>query len=159
MVVVAAAQSGWRLKTYTEVSMPCPFFEPQRVAPDPLHPGARVPLLEEYDGKCHAVAEAFAAPADLRFQCCNHGYSRGACASFPVAETRSSIRLDILRSDTAALEILYLEECDHAPLRWQTIRYALGSEILDPDPIDICARAQVLAFCRSYLRRFGALKT
>ncbi len=139
--------------------MSCPFFEPQRRAADPLHPGARMPLLEEYDGRCHAAGEPFTAPAELRFQCCNHGYSRGACASFPAAETRSSIRFDILRSDTAALEILYLEEREHAPLRWQTVRYALDTESLEPELNDVCAHAQILAFCRSYLRRFGGVKT
>ncbi len=136
--------------------MPCPFFEPQRLAADPLHPGCRMPLLEEYDGKCHAAAEPLAAPAELRFQCCNHGYSRGVCSSFPAAETRSSIRFDILRSDAEALEVLYLEERECAPLRWQTVRYALSTETLQPELQDICARAQVLAFCRSYLRRFCA---
>ena len=146
------------MKTYTEGSMPCPFFEPQRPAPDPLHPGARMPLLEEYEGKCHASAEPFRASAELRFQCCNHGYSRGTCASFPAAEARSCVRFDILRSDTAALEILYLEERNHAPVRWRTIRYVLSTEILEPDLTDVCARAQVLAFCRSYLRRFSGLR-
>lgn len=118
-----------------------------------------MPLLEEYEGKCHATAEPFASPSDLRFQCCNHGYSRGVCASFPAAETRSSVRFDLLRSDTEALEILYLEERDYAPLRWHTVRYVLGTETLEPELNDVCARAQVLAFCRSYLRRFGGLRT
>lgn len=132
--------------------MPCPFFEPQVVAADPKYPNARLPLLDEYDGLCHA-AETLGSPLELRFGCCNHGYSRGTCAHFPAAETRSCIRFDVLHSDAKSLELLFLEERDHAPVSWHRVRYILGTGVIDPDPVDVCARAQVVAFSKSYLRR------
>ena len=97
--------------------MPCPFFEPQQVAIDPQHPRARLPLFEEYDGICHAAPEPFRAPAEVRFRYCNHGYSRGGCASFPDVETRCCARFDVLRSDVEAIELLCVEERGYAPLR------------------------------------------
>jgi hypothetical protein len=134
--------------------MPCPFFEPQALAADPAHPNARLPLLDEYDGVCRAAAEAFRVPRDLRFPCCNHGYSRGSCSRFPASETRSSIRFDVLSANRESLELLFVEERDHFPLNWRSVRYIVGTESIDPGLDDGCARAQILAFCKSYLRRF-----
>ncbi len=134
--------------------MPCPFFEPQGVAADPEYPHVRLPLLDEYDGLCHA-AEPLHAPPELRFGCCNHGYSRGTCTHFPASETRSCIRFDVLHCDAESLELLFVEERDHAPLTWRRFRYFLGTGVIDPDPPDICARAQVVAFSKSYLSRWG----
>jgi hypothetical protein len=136
--------------------MPCPFFEPQALASDPAHPHARLPLLDEYDGVCQAAADAFRVPRDLRFPCCNHGYSRGACSRFPASETRSSIRFDVLSVNPESLELLFVEERDHFPVNWRSVRYIVGTESIDPGLEDACARAQVVAFCRSYLRRFAS---
>ena len=134
--------------------MPCPCFEPQRVAANRRNFGGRLPLLDEYDGLCHAVPNPFESPPDLRFRCCNHGNSRGTCALFPAGEPRSSIRFDVLKRTTGALELLYVEECSYAPLRWTAVRYSTASGDLEPDLADVCVRAQALAFCRSYLERF-----
>jgi len=134
--------------------MPCPFFEPQAVVSSPQHPNARLPLLDEYEGTCHAAGDVFPVPFDLRFRCCNHGYSRGSCNRFPLTETRSSVRFNITRATSDFLELLYVEERDYAPLRWHSLCYSVQTEVLEPELSDSCARAQVLAFCRSYRRRF-----
>ena len=136
--------------------MPCPYFQPQRVATAARHASARLPLFEEYDGLCHATGTPLAAPADLRFQYCNHGYSRGACDRFPGAEVRSGIRYDVVRRTPVALEILCVEEQNYAPLTWHSMQYFFEGERIEPKLTDECVRAQLLAFCRSYLKRFSS---
>ncbi len=136
--------------------MPCPYFEPQRVVISPRYANARLPLIHEYQGVCHAAAEPQTAPEALRFQYCNHGYSRGACDCFPSIETRSCLRYTVVRRTATALELVCVEEQDHAPLRWQTLRYILTTGELDPEVSEICMRTQALAFCRSYLQQFSA---
>lgn len=134
--------------------MPCPFFEPERIASDRQHTKARLPLLAEYDGSCHAAGRVVPAPVALRFQCCNHGYSRGTCEHFPPTEPRASLRYDVARRTASALEVICIEEQDYAPLRWRSVEYLMKTEELNPEIDDICARAQLLAFCRGYLARF-----
>lgn len=136
--------------------MPCPYFEPQRVATDPLHASARLPLIEEYDGICHAHAELINAPASLRFRCCNHGYSRGGCERIPLAEVRSSARCNVVRRSESTLGVLCVEEQNYAPLRWQSIEYSIAGDRLLMELSDVCLAAQLLAFCRSYVKRFPA---
>ncbi|MGA8025795.1 MAG: hypothetical protein WB992_01530 [Bryobacteraceae bacterium] len=135
--------------------MPCPYFEPQRIVMHPQHPGGRLPLISEYEGACHADGSPVPVPLSLRFRCCNHGYSRGSCDQFPADEARSSLRYSIVQRTETTLEVLYVEEQDYAPLRWHAIQYFLDGERLMPEVPDVCARAQVLAFCRSYVKRFA----
>ena len=134
--------------------MPCPYFEPQQATHQPQHASARLPLLDEYDGLCHATEEAAAVPGDVRFRCCNHGYSRGFCQRLPALENLSGLRYSILRRTDALLEVLCIEEQDYAPLRWHSIQYFFEGGRIEPEPLNLCIRAQVLAFCRSYLKRF-----
>ena len=135
--------------------MACPFFEPQYVARDPKHVSARVPLIEEYDGVCHASSELRAIPEELRFRCCNHGYSQGCCPSFPRNEARSSVRYHVVRQHAGELDVMLVEEQNFAPLRWRSIKYHSTGELIEPLLDDVCLRAQLIAFCRSYLRRFA----
>ncbi len=134
--------------------MPCPYFEPQRVATDTCHASARLPLIEEYDGNCHADTQPVNAPAALRFRCCNHGYSRGACERLPAIEVRSCARYNVIRRSESTLEVLCVEEQNYAPLRWRAIQYSIAGDSLVLDPTDVCLEAQMLAFCRSYVKRF-----
>jgi hypothetical protein len=134
--------------------MPCPYFEPQRVAPDSLHATARLPLIEEYDGLCHARPELIDAPLALRFRCCNHGYSRGSCERITSADVRSCARYNVVGRSEATLDVLCVEEQNYAPLRWQSFEYSIASDRLTVDLNDVCLAAQLLAFCRSYVRRF-----
>jgi hypothetical protein len=139
--------------------MPCPYFEPQRAAAHPQYASARLPLIEEYEGVCHAGSEPFAAPADRRFRHCNHGYSRGLCGHFPESEQRSGLRYDVLSRSGEALQVLWIEEQAFAPVRWQVTCYSVANEQLEPEIEDCCVRAQLLAFCRSYMRRFPITHT
>ncbi|MDQ2843456.1 MAG: hypothetical protein M3Y72_20925 [Acidobacteriota bacterium] len=133
--------------------MPCPFFEPRSVASEPRDAHSRVPLLDEYEGVCHAKGEPFRAPDEFR-SFCNHGYSREKCVHFPSEDSRSCVRFDIVGTSRGELQLLCLEEHDYTPLRWQVVRCLIGSKTIEPELNDLCMRAQVLAFCRSYWRRF-----
>jgi len=136
--------------------MPCRYFEPLQIAPVPFHPNARLPLIDEYEGLCHAETEAIPVPAEIRFAGCNHGNRDTSCGRFPVASERAVLRLTVAKQDPDSLEIVAIEEANHSPLRWQTIRFLLRSEELVPDLTEVCQRAQLLAFCRSYLQKAAA---
>jgi hypothetical protein len=135
--------------------MACPFFEPVKAASVQRHPGARLPLIREFEGFCHASGEGVPAPAEMQFQQCNHGYSRGECASFPAIETRSCFRYTALSETLDCLEVLCIDETDHTPTAWQIVRYRVATGTIEPDTnnsdVDICRRSQAAAFARSYL--------
>jgi hypothetical protein len=134
--------------------MPCPYFEPHTVVAHPKHSNARLPLLDEYDGLCRAIPVVESVPAERRFTSCNQGYSRGCCEHFPAAEPRSALRYSVISYSAAVLQILCIEEQNYAPLRWHPAQYFPNTGRLEPEISDLCMRAQILAFCRSYLERF-----
>ena len=134
--------------------MPCPYFEPLTIASEPQHPGARLPLVDEYDGRCRAQAEPFQVPEDLRFRCCNHGYARGVCPHFPLHDKRSAIRFDVSSSTPSALELLCVEETAHTPTHWHTVTFYAASREIIPVDLNPCERAQIVAFSSSFLSRF-----
>ncbi|HEY3458505.1 MAG TPA: hypothetical protein VGK64_28245 [Bryobacteraceae bacterium] len=136
--------------------MACPYFEPQHVNASPEHAAARMPLIDEYDGLCRAAGAPFPIPSQLRFHCCNHGNSRRTCAHFPAGEMRSALRYEIVGRTAAALELLLVEERDYTPHSWQTIRYSVAGELLEPEIADVAKQAQIRAFCRSFLEHFPA---
>jgi len=133
--------------------MPCPYFEPREAVPQPTYPSARLPLIDEYDGVCRARTEALPVEAEGRLRFCNHGNARGACGHFPLNEQRSSFRFDVVHRSVAGLELLFIEEAFFAPSAWRRLQFVIDGERLEPNPADPCERAQILAFCRSYLRR------
>jgi hypothetical protein len=57
--------------------------------------------------------------------------------------------------DESTLEVLVLEIQDGTPVRSHSVLYSKIDERLEPETQDRCERAQVLAFCRSYFRRFS----
>ncbi len=140
--------------------MACPYFEPQHVNASPEHPIARIPprlpLMDEYNGLCRAGGEPFPVPGEVRFRCCNHGNSRGICVHFPAGETRSALRYEIVGRTAAALDLLLLEERDYTPQAWQSVRYVLAGELIEPEISDVVKQAQIRAFCRSFLDHFPA---
>jgi hypothetical protein len=136
--------------------MPCPYFEPRQVAMEPTHLNARLPLIDEFDGVCRASAEPLPVPQATRMRLCNHGNAGGQCGQFPVGEIRTSFRFDVVRRSSSHLDVLFVEESLFAPLAWRPLTFLIGSDRLDPDPGDACQRAQLLAFCRSYLRHYPA---
>ncbi len=133
--------------------MPCPYFEPRQAVPQPALPNARLPLIEEYDGVCRARSELLPVDAAGRLRFCNHGNAHGACAHFPKQERRSSFRFEVTHRSDTGLALLFIEEAFFAPLAWRRVEFLINGEQLEPDPADPCERAQILAFCRSYLRR------
>lgn len=136
--------------------MPCPYFEPLWPAGSPAYADARLPLIQEYDGSCHATDPISAAPSDLRFRCCNHGYSRGECSRFPQAEPLSALRYHVVRRTPDAVELLCIEEIDHRPGRHFRFVYDVRAALLQPTAVNQRLQAQALAFCRSYIQRFCA---
>jgi hypothetical protein len=137
--------------------MPCPYFEPQQVAKDGQDIHGRLPLFDEYNGWCHGSGQAQPVPAAVRFSGCNHGHPDSGCTVFPAGESRRNRRFHLggkTSNDGLTLEILVLEIENHTPVRSHSVRYSKADEHLEPEVQDECERAQVLAFCRSYLRRF-----
>lgn len=139
--------------------MPCPFFEPQKLAATASSSGGRLPLIDEYDGLCCANGEPVPAPEPFRFRWCNHGNSKGSCPAFPLTEMRSCLRYEAVAMEGRVLRVLCIEEQAFAPLRWYSIEYSCADGSLQPEPEDSRVRSQVLAFCQSYLARFAKQKT
>jgi hypothetical protein len=154
---ILAERDWWHFSAYTQghrIPMPCPYFEPRNIV-EPRRPNARLPLIDEYDGLCHADSAPVEAPVEVRFRYCNHGYSRGCCERFPSVETRSSLRYTVVRHTGSALDLICIEEQNYTPLRWRALQYLLESECLEPEIDDACMRAQAVAFCRSYLKHLS----
>ncbi|MGH9618277.1 MAG: hypothetical protein ACRD45_01015, partial [Bryobacteraceae bacterium] len=95
-----------------------------------------------------------AVPEALRFRC-NLGYSRGLCHRFPDGERRSCLRYHVNGRTASTLHVLCIEEQNYAPSRWYQVQYPIAGDRLEPEIEDVCVRAQVLTFCRTYLERFG----
>lgn len=132
--------------------MPCPYFEPLKIAESV---SIRLPLLGEYAGFCHAGGSRTAAPESLRLRC-NQGYSRGICDRYPADGHRSCLRYHLNGRTASALHVLCIEEENYAPLRWYEVTVSMADGRLEPEIEDACVRAQIFAFCRSYLDRFAA---
>jgi hypothetical protein len=139
--------------------MPCPYFEPQQIARNGQDLQGRLPLFDEYDGWCCAHSPAQPVPAAFRFSGCNHGHADNGCTAFPAEEGRRHRRFHPVgktKENGSTLEVLVLEIENYAPLRSYSVLYSTTDEHLEPEGQDRCERAQILAFCRSYLRRFPA---
>lgn len=133
--------------------MPCPYFEPRQTV-SPATPNARLPLIDEYDGVCRAQGEAFPVEAAVRFRLCNHGNVRHHCGRFPAEEQRSSFRFEVVSRSLAKLELLFIEEEFYSPKAWRKLAFQIDGERLEPAPVNSCEHAQILAFCRSYLKHY-----
>lgn len=137
--------------------MPCPYFEPLEIAETCFHRNARLPLIDEYDGRCHASGEPTDAPPSVRFAGCNHGNRECGCEKFPSGRELPVYRFTVTRQEAEALEILAIQELHHRPTGWRTVRFLMSSEQFEPEFPGLCARSQLLAFCRSYLRKANAV--
>jgi len=89
----------------------------------------------------------------MRFSGCNHGNRIPACNKTQTPHEAGVLRFTVLGMTTEAMELLMLHEKDHRPIQWQNVTYFLLDERLQPEPSQICERAQVVAFCRSYALR------
>ena len=72
-----------------------------------------------------------------------------------MSENRSGMRYTVVKQSDSALDIVWIEEQDYTPIGWHALQYFFDSERIEPDLRDECIRAQVLAFCRSYRKRFA----
>ena len=131
--------------------MACPFFEPLRPVSNKTHPRARLPLIQEFEGLCHATAEIARTPASSLFVGCNHGHQHSRCDRFPAGHESSTMRYSVVGHSASILDILVIEEIDYAPVNWVRMQYSIESRTIEPEPADVCVRAQVAAFCSSYL--------
>ena len=133
--------------------MPCPFFEPLRVAASAELRNARLPLIEEYAGRCLSVCgnEALAEGYN-----CNHGYALGVCEHFPQNGKNGANRYSLVSRSGEQLNLLFIHEEEYAPAGTRLLHFSIGTnELLERD-LDPAVAAQAAAFCRSYLSRYGA---
>ncbi|HZU27725.1 MAG TPA: hypothetical protein VFA04_19495 [Bryobacteraceae bacterium] len=134
--------------------MPCPWFCPTR----PLEDGRwavppRVPLIEPWEGECHAGAEPVTPDNDTARTRCNSGYARGACDRF--AEGRGdAVRFHVTASAPDRLQILYSYERDCWPSNHGVVEYDIASSHAECD--DAILRKQAEAFALTYRKRTGA---
>jgi hypothetical protein len=84
---------------------------------------------------------------DLLRECCNFGYARGRCDHFPAEERVDAIRLTAWEREGGVLELQYVLEGNHEPLRHGRLSGEVGSDL--PGAL----RSQAKAFINSYLRR------
>jgi hypothetical protein len=134
--------------------MACPWFCPTR----PLEDGRwavppRVPLVDAWQGECHAGAEPFVPAEEITRSHCNSGYARGACRHF--ADGRGdAVRFHVQANESAVMRILYTRERDCWPTGHGVVEYdiALRTAACD-DPI---LRRQAEAFATAYRKRTGA---
>lgn len=134
--------------------MPCLHFEPTRPVDQPLHDRSRLPLIEEYDGQCHALPGAVAAVGEMRWQCCNQGYSLGRCAQFPAGGFGGALRYSVTSRTEDLLEVVWIEERDHAPFRHGGLHFTISTASLVETGLDAILAAQALAYCQSYVKRY-----
>lgn len=130
--------------------MACPFFQPTVPVDSPKYRGARLPLVREHEGFCHACEPVLPVPAERRFECCNRGYPNFECPCFPSAESIHSRRFAVRAHDQQTLRILCIEERDHTPVTWFEAQFDLASGCVAGE-FSVLVRAQIEAFGRSYL--------
>jgi hypothetical protein len=133
--------------------MPCLYFEPTKPVDQPLHERTRLPLIEEYEGRCHALPQPFAVSEDLRWQCCNQGYSLGRCAHFPANGLAGAFRYSVTVHAMDSLEVIWIEERDYAPFRHGALHFNISEGGFLETGLEALLITQALAFCRSYLKR------
>ena len=65
--------------------MACPFFEPLAPVVHPESRNGRLPLIQEYEGVCHASGTGTIASGSV----CNHGYANANVSGIPIANLQS----------------------------------------------------------------------
>jgi hypothetical protein len=134
--------------------MPCLYFEPTVPVDQPLHDRSRLPLIEEHDGNCRAMPGSVAAVGQMRWQCCNQGYSLGRCPQFPAGGFDGALRYSVTRHSDDLLELIWIEERDHAPFRHGGLHFTISTGCLLETGLDAIIAAQALAYCLSYVKRY-----
>ncbi len=138
--------------------MACPYFSPSKPLPWSKWPGKlRPPLGELYGGECHARTEPFLPSERLLVDCCNLGYAGTECNRFPNGEGPDAVRFGLSADDGRTVELAYVVERVHLPLRHGTLRYCRATNTwgeLDGDGLnsDRLLARQAEAYLAGYLR-------
>ena len=146
--------------------MACPYFRPRGPLPWSKWPGKlRPPLGDLYGGECRVRGEPFSPSEQLVVNCCNMGYAGAECSRFPNDEGPEAVRFGVAGDDGRTVEIAYVVERGHLPIRHGTLRYCrdsstwsgLNVDILNVDgrKADTLLARQAEACLASYLRSKG----
>lgn len=129
--------------------MACPFFDPAAPFtwvewPNP----PRMPLGDPHRGKC--TVEDRKAPDPHERTCCNTGYARGQCPSFPGGNAPDAVRFGIVSRREGVATLEYVIERNHYPFEHGELQLRETA----PASSDITlVERQARAFLSSYLRR------
>ena len=146
--------------------MACPYFRPRGPLPWSKWPGKlRPPLGDLYGGECRVRGEPFSPSEQLLVNCCNMGYVGAECSRFPSGEGPEAVRFGVTGDDGRTVEIAYVVERGHLPIRHGKLRYCrdsstwsgLNADILNVDGLnaETLLVRQAEACLASYLRSKG----
>ena len=109
-----------------------------------------MPLGDPYAGSC--AARGGEVPDGRLRTCCNTGYARDACPSFPGGDAPDAVRFGIVQRKGGVATVQYVVERDHHPFDQGTL------EVSEAEPRSVDGKLverQARAFLGSYLRRTG----
>jgi hypothetical protein len=133
--------------------MPCPFFEPLRVVASTELRNARLPLIDEYAGRCLNLSEE---AAEARGFHCNHGYAHRLCQYFPETGKHGANRYSLLSRKGEQLELLLIYEEEYSPAGKRLLHFSIATNALIESDLQPAVAAQASAFCRSFLKKNNA---
>jgi hypothetical protein len=128
--------------------MACPFFEPLAPVLHPESRNGRLPLIQEYEGTCHASGTGTNASGSV----CNHGYAQGQCERYPNSEPSVALRYSVLHRNGGELQLMCIAEENHSPVRSMRLHFSSDLNGITERDLEACLMAQAVAFGRSYLR-------
>ncbi len=106
-----------------------------------------MPLGDPYAGSC-AASEGDVPDGRLR-TCCNTGYARGVCPSFPGGDAPDAVRFGIIQRKGGVVTIRYVVERDHHPYDHGTLELPEEAPATNGKLVE----RQAHAYLGSYLRR------
>src|SRR5438128_1799213 len=127
--------------------MACPFFEPLAPVVHPESRNGRLPLIQEYEGVCHASGTETIASGSV----CNHGYAQGQCERYPNSEPSVALRYSVLHRKGGELQVMCIAEENHSPVRSMRLHFSSDLNGITERDLEACLMAQAVAFSRSYL--------
>ena len=130
--------------------MPCPYFEPLWPTSSMELANARLPLIQEYAGRCRQLHPEAPKVGGLA---CNQGYALGTCPHFPETEKNRAYRYSLLSRSPNQLELLFVCEEEYFPTVTQRLHYLVEQNRFLEADLEANVFAQAAAFCQSYLAR------
>ena len=110
-----------------------------------------MPLGDPHSGSC--VAHGAPSPAGCTRTCCNTGYARGQCASFPGGDAPDAVRFGIVQRDRGIATVEYVIERNHYPFDHGKLELRESESPLGGTAATSLLERQARAFLSSYLRR------